>query len=434
MLCAQEETAITVTNQNLGLVKESRKLDLKNGSQTINLMDIPSAIDATSLLIESPDNSFVVLEQNYEYDLMSVDKALNKALEQQIWIAHPAQGMVSGKLLAVSGENIMLLDDEGSLQIIPRNDEQKILLKDYSKQHTSFITRPTLVWKVDASKSGQRAAQISYLTGGLTWQADYVGRLNEDDSKLTLAGWVTVTNESGKAFLDARLKLLAGDINVVKEMRGRRREEGLKMMAIAEQQFEEKEFFEYHLYSLQRKTDLANNQVKQIQLIPETTAGVKKVYQIDSHRGNDVSVIVTFKNTKDNGLGMALPAGKIRLYKADGADLEFIGEDRIDHTPKDETLNISVGKAFDIIAERNTTETQRPSRQSIQQKVEYVVRNHKDSDIEVEIIERLNTYQQTKLLSGNIQPKEKRADYFKFALPVKAQAEGVLKIEYMTSW
>ena len=435
LLFAQQDVAITVTNSNIALVKEARRMNLQKGVQQIHLVDIPSGIRPASVLVESRNRAFDVLEQNYEYDLINVGKVLEKSLDQQVQLIHPELGAQSGKLLSAASDNLMLLDDDGSLQIIPRSDKLKIYLKDYSKQKNNFITRPTLVWKVDSRKKGEQPLQISYLTGGLDWQADYVGRLNEKDTKLALACWVSVKNHSGKTFKNARLKLLAGDIQVVQRRRERR---SAAMQPVAEfakaPSFTEKSFFEYHLYTLQRKTDLKNNQNKQIQLFPETESPVKKIYRIDSKRDNKVRVMLSFKNSEENNLGLPLPAGDIRLYKSDGADLEFVGADKIEHTPRDEKLEISVGSAFDIVAERNIIKSSRPTKRSRSQTIEYKIRNHKKETVQVEVVQRLSSYQENKLLDYNHKLTEKKADYFKFKVTVKADGEATLHYEYLSSW
>jgi len=435
ILSAQEETAITVTNSNTALVKEVRTMPFQKGIHTVNLVDIPSAIQASSVLIESRKNVFTVLEQNYEYDLINTGRILEKSIGQNIWIIHPDQGQISGELLSSSSSSLMLLDDEGSLQIIPRSTEQKILLKDYASQKNNFITKPTLVWKVNSPKSGDQPVLLSYLTNGLNWEADYVGRVNEDDTKLTLGCWVTVKNHSGKSYKNARLKLMAGEINIpVQKPRGGRFKSQEMMAASAVRSFEEKSFFEYHLYTLQRTTDLKNNQDKQIQLFPETTSPVKKIYRVDSNRGDDVKVLFNIINSKKNNLGFALPAGQIRLYKSDGDDLEFLGGDNIEHTPKDEKFDITLGTAFDIIAERNVIKSTKPSKRSRTESIEYKIRNHKEEDISVEVIQRISEYQENKLLSKNQELIEQKAGHYKFLVPVKAGGESVLSFEYLTSW
>lgn len=432
-LWANDDLAITVTNANLALVRETRNIELDKGTHPFHFMNIPSAIDPSSVHIESMDQSFTVLEQNYEYDLVNVSKVLKKALDQKVQLVHPELGEHRGKLLSVSEKYLMLLSEEGQMQIIPRSDKLKVLLDDYQK--VDFRTKPTLVWQVDASKKGSRPARISYLSGGLDWHADYVGTLNGEESKLTLSSWVTVENKSGMTFKNTRLKLMAGDLNIVKKMRPNRQFAALDALAgAAEKQFSEKAFFEYHLYSLQRKTTLANNQVKQIQLFPETKAKIHKKYLVESSKADRVSVSVSMKNSEQNNLGMALPGGKIRLFKADGTDMEFIGEDMIKHTPEDEELKITIGQAFDIVSERVVLKTERPTKNKRRLFVEYKLRNHKEKDVIVQVLEQLNAYQQSKLNSSSVQPSEKRADRLVFDVSVPAKEEAILKIEFEQSW
>jgi len=432
-LWAGDDLAVTVTNANLALIRETRQIDLEKGIHTFHFLDIPSSIDPSSVHIESMDESFTVLEQNYEYDLVNVNKVLKKALEHKIQLIHPQLGEHRGKLLSASEKYLMLINDDGQMQIIPRSDELKVLLDDYQK--ADFRTKPTLVWQVDANKKGSRPARISYLSGGMNWRADYMGTLNADETKLTLSSWVTVENKSGKVFKDARLKLMAGDLNIVKKTKPIRMYAELDaVVGSAEKQFSEKAFFEYHLYSLQRKTTLANNQVKQIQLFPETTAKISKKYLVESSKANRVSVSVSMKNSEQNNLGMALPGGKIRLFKADGTDMEFIGEDMIKHTAEDEKLKITVGQAFDIVSERVVLKTERPAKNKRRLVVEYKLRNHKKENITVQVVEQLSAYQQSKLNSSTVQPSEKRADRLVFNVPVRAKDEATLKIEYEQSW
>ena len=436
-LMAADDTAITVTNSNLALVREARQLQMTQGEHSFNLIDIPAFIQPSSVLIESKGNSFSVLEQNYEYDLVSASKVLEKSLNQQIRLMRPKAGELKGELISVSSQYLMVLDKNKQLQIVPRSDDLQIMLPEYAGTSGGFITRPTLVGQVKANRGGTHKATITYLTGGMNWNADYTGRLSEDEKELLLAGWVTVENRSGKAFKDARLKLMAGDLHLIKSNRRNRprMDKGMVLETFAaEPAFSEKPFFEYHLYSLDRKTTLANNQVKQIQLFPEIRTPVNKKYIVDSNKGNDVNVVLSLKNSKQNHLGFPLPGGKIRLYKADGKDMEFIGEDAVKHTPEKEDLNIKAGRAFDVVSERRVLKTERPSKRSRRQTVEYTLRSHKKTDVEVEIIEHLNAYQQNKLLSSTIQVSKKQADRFTFKVPLKAGSEYTLTIEYVTNW
>ena len=431
---AQSDLAVTVTNQNLGLVHEVRRIDLKKGLNHYLLSDIPQQIDATSVLVESLQKSFTVLEQNYEYDLIDVNKVLNKSIDQQVWIEDPSLGNITGKLLTSNDKFLMLLDEQGQLQIIPRNDKQKVLLKDYANQQNQFITKPTLVWKIEAQRAGQHDLALTYLTRGLNWQADYVGKLSTDDRQLNIACWVTLRNSSGKAFKNTRLKLMAGELNLVRQPVRQRAvlEEYMIAKTTRKPRFAEKAFFEYHLYSLDRRTDLLNNQVKQIQLFPETNIKVEKKFVVSSYKPDAVEVKISFRNSKQNNLGIPFPAGKVRLYKEDGKDLEFIGEDAIKHTPRDEEILLTVGKAFDVVSERDVLKRERISKNAEKLSVEYKIRNHKKQDIVVEIIEYVPGYRENELLNSTVKPIETKANFFKFQLAVKANGKANLKMVYLT--
>jgi hypothetical protein len=230
---------------------------------------------------------------------------------------------------------------------------------------------------------------------------------------------------------------MAGEMNIVPQddYRHRTKSAPRAVMAMTEETgFSEKSFFEYHLYSLGRKTDIGNQQIKQIQLFPETSANIEKKYRINSYQSDKTSVVVILDNSKKNNLGIALPAGIIRLYKKDGDDLEFIGENRIKHTPKDEKIDIEIGKAFDIASERNVLSSKRPTKRSLSQEVRYKIRNHKKEAVDVEVFEQINQYQEVKLLNSNVKISEKTAKYLKFIVHVKADEEKELHFQYITNW
>ncbi len=430
---AAQETTITVTNQNVALVKEVRQLDLQKGRQNISLEDIPSQINASSVLVES--DGFEVLEQNYEYDLIGVQKILEKSLGRSILVEHPDQGRVQGTLLSATGTNMIMRNQDGLMQIVPINDEQKITLTDLKGEEAPFVLRPTLVWDVQAGSAGNKKAQISYLTGGIDWRADYVGLLNEDDSKILFSGWVTINNQSGKAFENAKLKLMAGDINLVRGQ-GRRQPqyEVMAMAKSADQGFEEKAFFEYHLYTLQRPSSVANNQVKQIRLIPETEAVIQKSYRVTSNDPSRVAVVVTLDNSKKNNMGMPLPEGIVRLYKKDGNDREFIGENRIDHTPKDEKIDIEVGSAFDIVSQREVAQITRPGPRTERRSVEFTLRNHKEGAVEVQLKEFFPPYAEIDLHRHDGELMEKKAGFVLIKAKLEADEEKTVKLEYTIRW
>ena len=257
-----QDISITVTNQNLALVREERTLELGKGKSVIEITDVPGLIDATSVHIKGLDNNFSVLEQNFEYDLLDANKVLNKSLGKNIIISHPESGTVKGELLFSDGANAILKTAAGELRIVPRNKEQQIILEEYDPDKSGLIIKPTLVWLLQSDKKTRAKTEISYLTHGLNWHAEYVAILNKDESKLDLSSWVSLDNKSGKTYENTRLKLMAGDLNLISRFDGRGgRIDRYATMAKSEgSQFTEKEFFEYHLYTLSRRTTIKNNQ------------------------------------------------------------------------------------------------------------------------------------------------------------------------------
>jgi len=330
---------------------------------------------------------------------------------------------------------MILKSTDGMMQIVPRNNKQKISLKGLAADKQPFIIRPTLVWDVKASKKGSFNTNVSYLTKGLTWNADYVGLLNEDDSKITLSSWVTINNTSGKTFRDTKLKLMAGDLNLVQSGRQRpSRSYDVRPIKKPDASFSEKAFFEYHLYDLNRQTDLQNNQIKQIQLFGETTGEINKIYRVNSHSPEKTAVIISFKNSKKNNLGMPLPQGIIRLYKKDGDEREFVGENRISHTPKNEKIDIETGKAFDIVSERTVKVVKRLSKRSERRTVEYKIRNHKKEPVSIEIVENIQQRTEVEVHSANGELIENKANKLKYKVDVAADKEYVFILEYTIKW
>lgn len=430
------DIAITVTNQNLALVKEKRILSLSKGIGTVEVTDVPSMIDATSVHIKSLDKNFKVLEQNFEYDLMNADKILDKSLEKNIILTHPASGSVRGQLLFSDGATVILKTEDEQLRIIPRNKEQQVILEEFDPIKSGLIIKPTLVWMLDSDKSGTAASEITYLTNGLNWHAEYVAILNDDDTKLDMSSWVSLDNKSGKSYENARLKLMAGDLNLVTQFDGRYRQRTAGIMAdAAKGQFEEKEFFEYHIYTLSRKTTVNNNQTKQIQLFDPAQVNIKKIYNYNYHKDNQkIGVVVQFKNEKSNGLGIPLPKGKVRIFKRDEDDLEFIGEDRIGHTAKDEEVKIETGKAFDIKAERKIIERKKIGTHSEKQIIEIEIRNHKNEKIEVVVTEMLGSYRSWEIVKSSHPVKEKDASKVEFNVAVGANDKSVFSYEVLFNW
>jgi hypothetical protein len=299
-----------------------------------------------------------------------------------------------------------------------------------------LITKPTLIWMVNSNSSGKQDVEISYQTSGMNWHAEYVVVLNEDDTKLDLNSWVSVENKSGSTYKNAKLKLVAGDVNLVKNNYYNQQENDRVYAAKSiqrEDQFNEKQFFEYHIYDLQRKTTLANNETKQISLFEAADVKAEKKYYYGNRSGyyggsnqkGKVSVIVEFKNSEANNLSKPMPKGKVRVYKSDGDAFEFIGEDMIDHTPKKEKVKLKIGEAFDIVVEDVQAENRKITNKVYEQSYEVTITNRKNEDIIVDV-ERMMGFN-WEILSSSLKYEKKDSERILFKVPVKANTKTVLK-------
>ena len=433
-LSAQEKVAITIYNQNLALVHDKRQVTVPQGQGTVSFPEVAAQIDPTSVQISvlNDPNSCRIREQNYEYDLVSSDKIFQKYLEKQIAFTTKNSGEVQGTLLSASGGDFVLQKSDGSLLVLSKSD---ILSTAFPALPEGLKSRPTLVWLTQNSGATRRDLEVSYLTRGIQWHAEYVGVLNENDSELQLNGWVSIDNQSGASYQNATLKLVAGDINLIDERRPPVYKGRTEALAMAEApQFEEKSFFEYHLYTLQRPATLRENQIKQITFIPESQARVQKNYVYEPQRDpRNVSVQVAFSNTKQAGLGLPLPAGKVRIYKADNDDAQlFLGEDQIEHTPKDEEIRLTIGKAFDIIGERQQLRDEALGRRMREQAFEIKLRNHKDEDVTVKVVERF--YGDWEIRTASQQPEVKTAEKAEWQVRVPKDGETVLTFTVRLRW
>lgn len=429
----EKRMALTVYNEDLALVKDVRLLDLKKGMNRLSFVDVAAKIDPTSVHFTSltaPDR-VAILEQNYEYDLVSSDKLLQKYVDQKVRVLAKEGKVYEGKLLSASGGDLVLEDTDGGVRVV---DAKAVEGLAFPALPEGLITRPTLVWLVECEKAGTHEVEVSYLTGGMGWHTEYVAVADKEDQQLDLSGWVSIENRSGATYEDARLKLVAGEVHRVREYPPVRPMPGARVMAMkAVPQFEERGFFEYHLYSLPRPATVKDNQIKQLSLFPNARVAVKKVYSYDaSVDEKKVQVKLEFTNSKKAGLGMALPKGKVRVYKEDvDGSLEFIGEDRIDHTPKDEKVRLVLGDAFDVVGERKVSEHRRISDRVTEERIEITLRNHKDEDITVLVTE--HPWGDWEVLESSQAYRKKDVRTLEFDVPVKKDGEGkvIYRIRYV---
>ena len=393
----QKEVALTIYNGNLGLVKDIREVALPPGAHEVKFMDVAAQIDPTTVHLKSLTDAggLRILEQNYEYDLLNPQKLLEKFVGKTVKLMVGDGTLVDAVLLSTNGGPIYRINGQ-----IYLGHHGRVILPDLPE---NLISKPTLVWLLQNRTSRPQRVEASYLTGGLTWKADYVVVLNARDDGGDLSGWVTIDNKSGATYPDAALKLVAGDIHRAQTRREMR--DALEYAAKAgaaepSRQFQQEAFFEYHLYSLDGRTTVKQNQTKQISLLqaaglPITKQlryyGASQYYR--SQWGTPVSnqkvgVFLEIANKEQHRLGMPLPKGTIRVYKAaSDRSLQFIGEDIIDHTPKDERVKIKMGEAFDVVGERTQRDWRKIAPGLYETEWDVQLRNHKQEDVQVTIIE-----------------------------------------------
>ncbi|MBN1826185.1 MAG: DUF4139 domain-containing protein [Candidatus Eisenbacteria bacterium] len=382
--------AVTVYNRDLGVVRERRVIELRRGDVLYSFTDVAAEIDPTSVHFRAVDGrgDLEVLEQNYEYDLVSSDKLFDKYVGSPVDVFFSRSGdVLSGTLLARRG-GLILQDAGGERVSVVLGDLRNV---EIHGDAADFVTRPTLVWTLRNESAGARTVEVEYLTGGMNWHAEYVALANEENTTVEFAGWVSVDNRSGADYEEARLKLLAGDVGRADYVRGGRAEmDGVQFMAKAPQ-VEERALFEYHIYEVQRPTTLRDNQVKQILFVPNSAVPVTKEYLYQPTFGPDkIGVYLEFENREERGLGLPLPAGLVRVFQDDGrGGSEFIGEDRIDHTARNEKVRLRVGYAFDLVGERKVLAERRIADRVRERDVEIRLRNRKEEPVEIKVRERV---------------------------------------------
>lgn len=428
---------ITVYNSNLGLVKDQRQVTMKNGLQELKFMDVAAQIIPTSVSIKSflETNPFVVLEQNYEYDLLSPRKLLDKYVgkEVKLFTKNPyseREEMVSATLLA-NNENQPVFQIGRDITF---NHPGRILFPEMPKD---LISKPTLIWLLNNQVTTPQKIEALYLTNGLNWKSDYVLVLNEQDTRAGLSGWVTIDNKSGAAYRNAKLKLVAGDIHRVQDEVVRAKKAMVAARAMPAPQFKEDSLFEYHIYTLERKTTLKENQTKQISLLNVQQIPVSKEfiyrgtqYYYRNKQGEIISnqkigVFIQLTNSKENHLGMPLPKGTVRAYKRDrDGSLQLVGEDSIDHTPKDEKIKLKLGEAFDLKAERKQMHWEKIASDTYESAYEISLRNHKEEDVVIRVVEPLPG--DWKVLDYSHPFKKLDASTIAFDVPVPKDKESKL--------
>jgi hypothetical protein len=373
-----------------------------------------------------------ILEQNYEYDLVGTSRLLEKYIGEEIEVITKQSTTFSGILLSASQGDAIIQQPSGKVEVIKSTAVETI---SFPTLPEGLITKPTLVWFLDNNKSGSHEIEVSYLTNGINWHAEYVAVSKENDTVLEMGGWVSIDNKSGATYKDATLKLIAGDVHrAAPEKRLAKGVMAAQVLEVAAPQFEEKAFFEYHLYTLPRLTTIKDRQTKQLSLFATTETKCRKIFTYDGRRDADnVRVNLEFLNKESDGLGIPLPKGKVRVYKEDDdASLEFIGEDYIEHTPKGEKVRIYLGNAFDIIGEHSMQNRKNLGKRAREETWRIVLKNHKEEDVQVTVIEHV--YGDWEITQSTITHRKKDARTIEFDVPVVSDSETVLEYTIQYSW
>lgn len=445
-LADQREVAVTIYNDNLALVKDQRHLQLGSGASSLAFRDVSARMRAETALLRSVSHpgALRVLEQNFDFDLLSPQKLLEKYVGQTVSVVrtHPTTGaetVESAQVLAANGGVVLRVGNR-----IETGVPGRIV---YGDVPANLRDRPTLVMALDNSQPQAQDVELSYLTGGLSWRADYVVELGPKDDVLDISGWVTLTNTSGATYRNARLQLVAGDVNrVQQEMQAAPRALAMAAPAMAKvsNDMAEEGLFEYHLYTLARPTTIAENQTKQVALLSGTGVPVRKEmvlrgseYYYQSQAGEigkklKVGVFVEFENKESARLGLPLPKGVVRVYKKDkSGNAQFIGEDRIDHTPKNEKVRLKLGEAFDVTADKRQTDFRQVSNDNrkgyaFETAYEIVLKNAKDESVQVTVQEPIPGDWQ---MTASSQPHTKAAANLA-TWSVSVPAQGSTKLSY----
>jgi hypothetical protein len=439
----QVDLAVTVYNSDIALIRDVRDLQLPRGTFDLRFMDIAATVNPATVHFRSltEPSRVNVLEQNYEYDLLEPDKLLRKYVGRDVTLVrrHTENGQtreedVKARLLSYNNAPVWQIGSE--------------IITGLSADHIKFpelpgnlYTHPTLIWTLDNAGAARHRVEASYLASKLSWSADYVLTVGRDDRAADLDGWVTLGNASGTSFRNAKLQLVAGELNRVRDVLSKAMNYDARRApaAAAEAMMAQESFSDYHLYTLGRKTTINNSETKQVSMLSGTGVPIRKRYVVDGqafyyrngqHPGAPIKDVVQvyyqFKNEERGGLGMPMPAGVVRVYQADSkGGTQFVGEDRITHTPKDEELNLKIGSAFDVICERNQIDFEKIASNVYELEYEITLRNHKATPVTVEVNEPIGgTW---KMVRSSHEWKKSAAWAAAFSVPVAADGSTVLK-------
>ena len=445
----QTDLSLTVYNSDIALVRDVRQLTLPGGRFDLQFMDIAATVNPATVHFRSlTDPAAVsVVEQNYEYDLLEPDKLLRKYVGREVTLVRTRQDQGTTR----QEEMRATLVSYNSAPVWKIGNE---IVTGLQADHVRFpelpgnlYTRPTLIWSLQNRGAAAQRVEASYLAGKLAWNADYVLTVGRDETSADVDGWVTLRNVSGTGFRNARLQLVAGDLNRVRQTApGRQELADMARAAAPEPAMKQEAFADYHLYTLEGRTTINNNETKQISMMTGHDVPTQKRYVVNgqaqyyrhpAHPGaplkDAVQVYYQVRNDRKAGLGVPMPAGTVRVYQADASGgVPFVGEDRISHTPKDETLMLRIGSAFDVVCERRQTEFRRVADRVYESEYAITLRNHKARPVTVEVNEPFGgTW---RILASSHRWTKTDAWASQFTVPVPADGTVVLTYRVLVTY
>ncbi|MGA2180055.1 MAG: hypothetical protein ABSH15_10800 [Verrucomicrobiota bacterium] len=464
-LAAFAQPALTIYNQDFAVVRDTVPLDLKSGVNNVRYADATARVEPDSVILRDPagKHSLQIWEQNYRNDPITQELLLSlfegKTVDfETLRLKDNTQvrEIVPGKIIRSGyvpggGSEQPIIEVNGKLQFnLPGTPRFPDLGDD-------TVLKPTLNWLLQSDQPGKFDAEVSYITGGFTWEADYNLVSPEKGDTVDLIGWVTMNNQSGKTFRDAKIKLMAGDVNKIQPptFNGmRNRMMTLSGMAGEAPAVTEKTFDEFHLYTLARPTTLLDRETKQVEFVRATDVKAPVIYVYDGSsdyrfygglnydqnygtEGNKkVRVMREFVNAETNHLGIALPKGKLRFYRRDAdSQMEFVGEDMIDHTPRNETIRVTTGNAFDLVGERKQTNFRVDTGDKwLDESFEIKLRNRKKEPVEIRVVEHLYRWSSWDITQKSDDFKKTDSQTIEFRVPVKPDEERTVAYTVHYSW
>ncbi len=452
---ASNGVSLTVYNQGTALVQDRRSFDLNSGENAIDFTDVAASIDSTSVSFKSltDPQGTSVLEQNYVYDLVNSSALLARYIDQRIEVTTNDGTQYAGQLLSGQGGDIILRQDDGQVAVVSAAQIRNI---QFPNLPGGLITRPTLHWLIQSAQTGAQNVELTYLTGGMTWTADYTLLLAADNASLNLNGWITLDNTSGASYKDAKVKLVAGDVNRLPQPQDYARAQvadGIVASEAAAPAVEQRNFNEYKLYEINRPVTVADNETKQVEFVAASGVPAHTFYVYDASQPyygygspltdqsygitgvKDVQNYLEFTTGKENGLDAALPAGRVRVYQedVDGAAL-LIGENTIDHTPKGEKIQLFLGNAFDLVGERVQSNFKLGDH-TIDETYEIHLTNRKeDQAVEIRVPEHLFRWSNWEISDANAEYTKTDSSSIEFRVTVEPNSEKVITYTVHYTW